>query len=64
MAQRFSGDFRREIIMKVRVLLPRLIVVLLALAALVLPACNTMAGMGHDISNAGTNMECAAEKNK
>lgn len=47
-----------------RVVLPRLILVVLAVAALALTGCNTMSGMGRDISSAGQGMECCAEKSK
>lgn len=41
----------------------RIVFVIAALATLVLPACNTMAGAGRDISTMGQNMECAAKRN-
>lgn len=50
--------------MNARVLLPRFIVLAIAIAALVLPACNTMSGAGRDISSVGQSMECSAERNR
>jgi predicted small secreted protein len=44
--------------------LSRLVFVLLVFGALAVSACNTMSGMGRDISSAGSSMECCAEKNK
>ena len=38
--------------------------VLLVAVALVVPACNTVSGMGRDLSSAGNSMECCAEKSK
>jgi predicted small secreted protein len=49
--------------MNARVLVSRLVLVAVALAVFVLPACNTMAGAGRDIRCMGKNMECAAKKN-
>lgn len=42
----------------------RFVLVVVAACALALSACNTMSGMGRDISRAGQNMECCAEKSK
>jgi predicted small secreted protein len=49
--------------MSVRVL-SRFAFVLLTTCALALSACNTMSGMGRDISSAGQSMECSAERNR
>jgi len=50
--------------MSFRVVLSRFVLVLVAAFALALTGCNTMSGMGRDISHAGQNMECCAEQNK
>jgi predicted small secreted protein len=44
--------------------LARCTLVLLVFGAMAVSACNTMSGMGRDISCAGKNMSCAAENNK
>jgi predicted small secreted protein len=50
--------------MSVRFVLTRFVVLMLAAAALVLPACNTVSGAGRDIRSVGNSMECSAEKNR
>jgi predicted small secreted protein len=42
----------------------RVVLVLLVFGAMAVSACNTMSGMGRDISSAGNSMECCAEKSK
>jgi len=44
--------------------LSRFALVLFVFGAMTVSACNTMSGMGRDISCAGKNMSCAAEQNK
>jgi predicted small secreted protein len=48
----------RSLVMNVVFLAP------VVLGALVIPACNTTAGMGRDLSSVGHGMENAANKNR
>jgi predicted small secreted protein len=42
----------------------RIALLLLVFGAMLVSACNTMSGMGRDISSAGNSMERSAETNK
>jgi predicted small secreted protein len=59
----FGGLSIGEIVMSARSV-SRIALVLLVFGAMLVSACNTMSGMGRDISSAGNSMEHTAEHAK
>jgi predicted small secreted protein len=63
MMEVYGGTSIGEIVMSARSL-SRFVLVLLVFGAMVLSSCNTMSGMGRDISSAGNSMENTAERSR